>query len=75
MSEMIQRIINVIEDYDTECKVMDCYPDSRYLARSILERMLQPNVVMINAGNSSAETVNADVVYMTMIREALDERK
>ena len=70
MSEMIQRISKIIKDHNP-----DFCGDPYYLSRYILESILQPTVLMIDVGNSSAETVNADVVYIAMMREALREKQ
>ena len=44
----------------------------RAAARCAIKAMLQPTVEMIDAGNAAVPgTVNADNIYMAMIREAL----
>ena len=47
-------------------------PLAQAAARCAIKAMLQPTVEMIDAGNASVPgTVNADNIYMAMIREAL----
>ena len=47
-------------------------PMAQAAARCAIKAMLQPTVEMIDAGNAAVPgTVNADNIYMAMVREAL----
>ena len=68
MEDMVTRVAHAIHGAHNR----KLSPMAQAAARCAIKEMLQPTVEMIDAGNASVQgSVNADTIYMAMIREAL----
>ena len=68
MEDMVTRVAHAIHGAHSR----EVSPLEMAAARCAIKAMLQPTVEMIDTGNASVQgSVNADTIYMAMIREAL----